>query len=330
MSDVQIRWNSTYLMLSSAEKYEKAFAILEEDESNHFVAPSSIEWENARLFVRFLKSFYDATLKFSRSKNVTSNSYFIKLCIIQNTLNDGICSDNPILSSVSFDMKTKYDKYWETVKRINLLLYMTFILDPRSKMKGLVFWLRRCNEVDWTKFIEESVDSLVNCLWDQYNLFHREDGLSNSDVGIKSSTPTFSNVDDEDLEDQDVKFLKVFSQHQEENDLGCKSEVDRYLSDRCEATTQDFNILLWWKVNAPKYPIIAEVAYDVLAILIFTVASQSAFSNGGRILDSFRSSLSPFTVEALICTQDWLKSCPNNIEELQKFMGMESNDEHGN
>jgi hypothetical protein len=109
--DVQTRWNFTYLMLSSAEKYEKAFALLEEDESNHFVAPSFIDWENARIFVKFLKSFYDATLKFSTSKNVTFNSYFIQLCIIQNTLNDGICSDNPILTSVNLDMKTKYDKY---------------------------------------------------------------------------------------------------------------------------------------------------------------------------------------------------------------------------
>jgi hypothetical protein len=64
-------------------------------------------------------------------------------------------------------------------------------------------------------------------------LFHGEDGSSNFDEGIKSSTPIFSNVDDEeDLENQDVKFLKVFSQHQEENDFEGKSEVDRYLSDR--------------------------------------------------------------------------------------------------
>ncbi|XP_059453457.1 zinc finger BED domain-containing protein RICESLEEPER 1-like [Corylus avellana] len=288
--DVQIRWNSTYLMLRSAEKYEKAFALLEEDEDKYFVAPSSIEWKTARLFV----------------------------------------SDNPILSSVSFDMKIKYDKYWETAEMINLLLYVAFVLDPRYKMKGLVFWLKRCNDADWAKFIYDSVDALLNRLWDQYNLFHGEDGLSNSDVGMQSSIPTFSNVDDEDLEDQAVQYLKVFSQHQEETDSECKSEVERYLSDRCEAATQDFNILLWWKVNAPKYPIIAEVTRDALAILIFTVASESAFSIGGRILDSFRSSLSPLTVEALICTQDWLKGCPNNIEELQKFMGMESYDEPGN
>ena len=43
------------------------------------------------------------------------------------------------------------------------------------------------------------MNSLLNRLWDQYNLFHGEDASSNIDEGIKSSTPIFSNVDDEDL-----------------------------------------------------------------------------------------------------------------------------------
>jgi hypothetical protein len=32
---------------------------------------------------------------------------------------------------------------------INLMLYVAFILDPRSKMKLLVFWLRKCNGPVW-------------------------------------------------------------------------------------------------------------------------------------------------------------------------------------
>lgn len=35
-----------------------------------------------------------------------------------------------------------------------------------------------------------------------------------------------------------------------------------------------------------------------------TVASESTFSLGGRILDPFHSSLSPQIVEALLCTKD--------------------------
>jgi hypothetical protein len=65
----------------------------------------------------------------------------------------------------------------------------------------------------------------------------------------------------------------------EENDLECRLEVDRYLLDECEATTKDFDILDWWKVNAPKYHILADIARDVWAIPISTVSSEFAFSN---------------------------------------------------
>jgi hypothetical protein len=63
---------------------------------------------------------------------------------------------------------------------------------------------------------------------------------------------------------------------------------------------------------------------DVMSIPISTVASESAVSTGGRVLDDFRSSLTPFMVEALICTQDWLRRASpitneENTEELAKL-----------
>ncbi|CAN1185619.1 Putative AC9 transposase [Linum perenne] len=55
------------------------------------------------------------------------------------------------------------------------------------------------------------------------------------------------------------------------------------------------------------------MARDVLAILISSVASESAFSTGGRVLSNFRSSLTPAIVEALICAEDWLRSTSPDI-----------------
>jgi hypothetical protein len=75
-------------------------------------------------------------------------------------------------------------------------------------------------------------------------------------------------------------------------------------------------VLAWWKLNASRFPIVARLARDVLAIPISTVASESAFSTGGRILDDFRTSLTPFMLESLVCTQDWLRrTTPINVEE---------------
>ncbi|KAI9176223.1 hypothetical protein LWI28_000012 [Acer negundo] len=46
-------------------------------------------------------------------------------------------------------------------------------------------------------------------------------------------------------------------------------------------------------------------------MLISTVASESAFSTRGHILDPFRSSLTPKIVEGLILTGNWLSAaCP--------------------
>ena len=59
-----------------------------------------------------------------------------------------------------------------------------------------------------------------------------------------------------------------------------------------------------WKVNYTRYAILFEVAQDVMAIPMSTVASKSAFSTWGHVLDPFRSSLAPKTVEALICAQN--------------------------
>ncbi|XP_019239956.1 PREDICTED: zinc finger BED domain-containing protein RICESLEEPER 2-like [Nicotiana attenuata] len=72
---------------------------------------------------------------------------------------------------------------------------------------------------------------------------------------------------------------------------GAKSELDKYNSEEQEPFSEEFDILSWWKTHAPRFPILSELARDVLAIPISSVVSECAFSTGGRILDSFRSSL---------------------------------------
>jgi len=87
----------------------------------------------------------------------------------------------------------------------------------------------------------------------------------------------------------DVNTLARFKRHLlEEDSVENRNEVERYLVDGCEDPNDDkLDILGWWKINASKYKILSKVAQHVLAIPISTVASESAFSTGGHILDQF-------------------------------------------
>src|SRR6185369_15864345 len=92
--------------------------------------------------------------------------------------------------------------------------------------------------------------------------------------------------------------------------------------EECEEDCKKFDILTWWKGQSTRFPILSSLARDVLAIPISTVASESAFSTGGRILDDFRSSITPFMIEALVCTQNWLRrGTPINLTEDTTLLG---------
>ena len=85
-----------------------------------------------------------------------------------------------------------------------------------------------------------------------------------------------------------------------------KTELEVYLDKPRIPITVEFDVLAFWKGNQFRYSELSKLVRDIMSIPISTVASEFAFSVGGRILDQYRSSLKPDIVEALICIKDWL------------------------
>ena len=86
-----------------------------------------------------------------------------------------------------------------------------------------------------------------------------------------------------------------------------RTELDDYLAKKLLPNEKGFDIFALWKCNSAKFPVLQTIVRDVLAIPLSTVASESAFSMSGSKITKQRSRLNPKTIEALMCTQSWLR-----------------------
>ncbi|MED6222949.1 hypothetical protein PIB30_118918 [Stylosanthes scabra] len=104
--------------------------------------------------------------------------------------------------------------------------------------------------------------------------------------------------------------LKEFKEFDSETQISMeKNELEIYLKEGLIHTNGDdlkYNVLHFWKTNEDRFPTLSVMARNILSIHITTVASEFAFSIGGRVLTKYRSSILHEHVQMLICTRSWL------------------------
>ncbi|CAN0843769.1 Zinc finger BED domain-containing protein DAYSLEEPER [Linum grandiflorum] len=220
---------------------------------------------------------------------IDENVWKIHLQLLQ------ICSSSDdVLKNMGNLMLLKFKKYWEDY---NLVLAFGVILDPRYK-------------VDFVKFCYEKLGGDYSNKWldirEQLYLMFEEYQNMNGSV-LDSTTSTLDISTDLDTDEFDSFHVNLRRSG--------KSELQLYLEDPLLPRVKEVNgvrishvidVLEWWKKIEYRYPQLSRMARDILSIPITSVASESSFSLGGRVLNKWRTCILSDTLEALMTTRNWL------------------------
>ncbi|KAK9283951.1 hypothetical protein L1049_012208 [Liquidambar formosana] len=201
------------------------------------------DWDNARVFIRFLKLFYNVTLKFSRSLYVTSNAFSHKLMAVQSKLISLCKSGDRVLGDMANLMRRKYDKYWENFDNINFLLYVAVVLDPCYKLRYVRFSFAQVYENSMAKELTERVKFKLIHLYGHYV---KKDSCANVTTSSASQASQAMEID-ENEEDASKLWAFQYKKHlEEEYSIKNKLGVERFLAENCEdPSNSSFDILAW-------------------------------------------------------------------------------------
>ncbi|XP_071727965.1 zinc finger BED domain-containing protein DAYSLEEPER-like [Rutidosis leptorrhynchoides] len=256
-------------MLDCALVYRRAYERLQLVDKDFKTCPTQDKWRRIEVIKELLEPFYVITTLFSGSKYPTSNMYFHNVWKIQRRIQEEMTNSDPLIREMAFEMKAKFDKYWENY---SMILSFAIILDPRYKVKIVEYCFDKLGIEDMD--LKEKVDNVVNGL----KRLYKEYEISSNVVHGSTLGRSSKDGKGDDLDGFDT-YQSRFSEPENE-----KSQLEQYLADPLVDRNSDIDILHYWRGNQERYPHLALMARDILSIPITTVASESSFSIGGQII----------------------------------------------
>jgi uncharacterized protein DUF4413 len=114
-------------------------------------------------------------LRVSGSLYVTSNLFFHELVNISALLKELLDSDDMSMSLMASVMKEKYDKYWGDPEKINLLIFVAVVLDPRYKLEYVEWMLVEVYGSSVGNSLAKKVKEALFLLFEEYRGSHAND-----------------------------------------------------------------------------------------------------------------------------------------------------------
>ncbi|XP_019167735.1 PREDICTED: zinc finger BED domain-containing protein RICESLEEPER 1-like isoform X2 [Ipomoea nil] len=311
-NDSAVRWNATFAMLSCALDFKQVFPRYQLRDPNYKCLPSEDDWQRVEEICSLLVHFNEVTKIISGSEYPTANLFLPELYNIKEILGQKSESVEPWMKNMAQRMQHKFDKYWGSS---NLLLSIAAVLDPRNKMTFIQFAFPVIySENEATTqigIVRDALYELYRIYLDKHTtasnqLMENDSQARNTSVQGVTTVWKGKGPAVETGRSKFEKFVRNVDTVQH-----VKSELDTYLQEGvyiCEGDSVEFNALDWWKSMNLKFRVLSKMACEILSIPITTVASESTFSAGGRVIDTYRASLGTDTVQMLLCGSDWLRN----------------------
>lgn len=236
------------------------------------MSPVEEDFKICRAMVGFLEKFKVKTDIISTSTKPMAHRFFGEICDVYKHIKEWAAS--PQFCLIGKDMIDKYDKYWGDLEKLNDFLYFAVILDPRFKFD----------------FLQQAFEKLIKLKNTQ------KDPMLNSEVILKAKVlirglqqrfenffyfykSKFDNTDSSQNQTHGHEDVVVID---DENDFmgdlivqtdypsaSMETELTRYLNEQSVKYNKDFDILLWWKQNASRYPIVSRMAKGITLLFVY-------------------------------------------------------------
>ncbi|KAL2923983.1 putative AC transposase, partial [Bienertia sinuspersici] len=255
--DTPTRWNSTYKLLHDAVAYRDVLI----DMYNEFRATdgqfiTNDDWSLAKIVHDVLETFDKATHIFSYVYEPNIHTVILEcikiICTIKQT---SLANPGAAVKRLLDNMKVKWCAYFTEFLPIYAI---AAILDPGVKLEDVQFdvpyYVNNCKRI-------------LERLCEDYGAV-----IQPQPVGSSTGASRFGILG------------PILKKSRPDGSGSSSSNIGEYLTYQFE-TEENFHIIQWWKNHSSKFPVLARIAKDILAIPASTIASESTFSAGRRVLD---------------------------------------------
>ncbi|CAI9294831.1 unnamed protein product [Lactuca saligna] len=278
-------WNTTYDMLGRMVKQKpllvEFYATCGDNESDSDndsgIDIDDNDWENIESLLGILKVFRSSTIRLSNAYYPTTPLVLEEILLLTHMFKE--YKQKPFWEPGILGMQSKLLQYYETMPEV---FTCAAALNPKIGLNGveniledIEGYLGLDTSNDYAKASMRKCYDALHEMFDYYEKMCRGRG-GERDMIMESGS---RNIIMESVSRKDSRSVVI------SNELELYKKTDFLNVMRCDEY-EDFDILEWWRSKGRyQYPILAEMARDLLSVQASTLALEFAFGLNGRVLD---------------------------------------------